>query len=116
MDNFVKENVLADKFSKDAKVKLTLFQKIGQKTFRRLRHRQFCEKRMKNLGYETMLDERKIVVRMYKLARRAFAKFRWKRLLGARGSKEGRRTERWMQCGNIPCCLQRRRKIRSWQS
>ena len=43
---------------------------------------------MKNLGYETMLDERKIVVRMYKLARRAFAKFRWKRLWGARGSKE----------------------------
>ena len=35
-----------------------------------------------------MLDERKIVVRMYKLARRAFAKFRWKRLWGARGSKE----------------------------
>ena len=33
------DNVLADKFSKDAKVKLTLFQKIGQKTFRRLRHR-----------------------------------------------------------------------------
>ena len=52
--------MIADKFSKDAKVKLTLFQKIGQKTFRRLRHRQFCEKRMKNLGYETMLDERKI--------------------------------------------------------
>ena len=80
--------MIANKFSKDAKVKLTLFQKIGQKTFRRLRHRQFCEKRMKNLGYETMLDERKIVVRMYKLARRAFAKFRWKRLWGARGSKE----------------------------
>ena len=35
-----------------------------------------------------MLDERKIVVRMYKLVRRAFAKFRWKRLWGARGSKE----------------------------
>ena len=34
--------MIADKFSKDAKVKLTLFQKIGQKTFRRLRHRQFC--------------------------------------------------------------------------
>ena len=45
---------------------------------------------MKNLGYETMLDERKIVVRMYRytLARRAFAKFRWKWLWGARGSKE----------------------------
>ena len=28
------------------------------------------------------------MVRMYKLARKAFAKFRWKRLLGARGSKE----------------------------
>ena len=41
-----------------------------------------------NIGYETMLDERKIVVRMYKLARRVFAKFRWKRLWGARGSKE----------------------------
>ena len=35
-----------------------------------------------------MLDKRKIVVRMYKLARRTFAKFRWKRLWGARGSKE----------------------------
>ena len=35
-----------------------------------------------------MHDERKIVVRMYKLARKAFAKFRWKRLWGARGSKE----------------------------
>ena len=43
---------------------------------------------MKNLGKETMHDERKIVVRIYKLARRAFAKFRWKRLRGARGSKE----------------------------
>ena len=63
-----------------------------------------CEKRMKNLGYETMLDERKIVVRMYKLARRAFAKFRWKRLWGARGSKEetkkgkkGKRKEEFMR-------------------
>ena len=83
--------LLADKFSKDAKVKLTLFQKIGQKTIRRL-------------GYETMLDERKIVVRMYKLAKRAFAKFRVKRLWGARGSKEdtkkgkkGKRKEEFMR-------------------
>ena len=47
-------------------------------------------------------DERKIVVQMYKLAGRAFAKLRWKRLRGAKGSKEetkklGKRKEEFMK-------------------
>ena len=51
-----------------------------------------------------MHDERKIVVRMYKLARKAFAKFRWKRLWGARGSKEETK-KRKKKKELFVCCL-----------
>ena len=41
-----------------------------------------------------MHDERKIMVRMYKLAWKVFAKLKWKRLWGAKGPKEGTKKEK----------------------